>query len=1201
MEKHDSIDVVEMPALNPRQQKIYLGLKSLGPLPAAFYKDAVGIMGGSLIETKSYIIAHLARELDGSIRDIFSLLENKDKETSHMDIILRCLGKSDKSEFAIEWKEISSQFAGLAHRSKPHESPREVKRIIELWKKYEEIIYQLVGNYFALQKRLEIAIRIDSPTDQFLKVLPNMLELDASKLYFFKELKSGKWLDGLIKNGWYDVNQAPGVRKTKEGIVRERWFPLFYLENLSELFREGKDLELIPSVLDIICQISERHRMNQDLDNDNIWMSFTKTLVNIPNELVPLHVLDLIPIWLTTEFDAFFSSHDLLGELLPKFLNDSPTKDDIVKGERILLYLLDTKESESKDLDSEYLFRRASYESRIYLNWLENAQSKDELAKKVAKHCSVDCLLRVASILKKLVRDIPNGIADKFSIDDHEYKLKLSINNQENYLLLSCSGKYENGNEEKVLLSLSIQAFDDLSEFDIKEIIREELLTQGCNFLNSEFFYQSIDHLLDILFSFDNSLFETSISEYSRNYSHGKFSDVVLSFLKDILIEKGKSSPEQLSEVILAFTSKRFRLPIFRRLALYLIGEFWQSQNHLFWNEISINDEKGYFSDHRVWKDLYYLLNKNVKSFNLPEKEEIQKIIKGIPKDEIEEQYYDLWRLKWYSALSDDEFFKQDYLRLSNELQRTKQYYDKSGQVLFGRGSISPFSKDEILAMDNSKIIEKILSFRPQNGWEESDISGFSETIEAAVTENPEHFDQEIQSYKDVYFIYAYHLLNGFKRAWELKRKFSWSNVLNYCCEYASQDGFARQALKIENDRWNSTSDLVARAIGLLITSGTQHDENSFDEKYLPYAEKVLVKLCSKMDGDDKYDTSDMLYADYLLNSTNGIVLRAAFDLALRKARLMKTEETQSERLKPVSMELFESALQKNIIDIYIMCGWFFGQFHFLNKEWILDKLVNFNYVEEKLWKAFMGGYMLQNPPCSKEIYLLMLPHYKKAIESGCSFNHRSNKGVARHIFHFLYWEFESIDGNNLTTKLLDEGSSEMLSDYVSFLWEVSDKIPLTNSSERVAFRENVFLIWQRMMQRFRESTNGEDRKVLKSCIHLMSYWEKLDSKIFSLVIETVPFLEKDYEAHHLIDELNRLKESGEQPYTAIMIGEIFKKTLSISKPQYPMEDIQELTEFLYKQGDLKTKDIADFICEEYARSGNASLTRLFKLYNEVP
>ena len=63
--------------LDARQRAIYEGLKNIGEEIAAFYLDGLKILQDDNLQTSAYLLAHVAREIDGGLRDILSSDEGK--------------------------------------------------------------------------------------------------------------------------------------------------------------------------------------------------------------------------------------------------------------------------------------------------------------------------------------------------------------------------------------------------------------------------------------------------------------------------------------------------------------------------------------------------------------------------------------------------------------------------------------------------------------------------------------------------------------------------------------------------------------------------------------------------------------------------------------------------------------------------------------------------------------------------------------------------------------------------------------------------------------------------------------------------------------------------------------------------------------------------------------------------------------------
>ena len=134
------------------------------------------------------------------------------------------------------------------------------------------------------------------------------------------------WFDFLKEQGLFDPASNPDPVPVEDGFKIPYWGSLAYLEKLADHIGEGKCLEAIPEILGIIENVCKHPK-----DNYMTWYVFMKILKKIPNAEIPESLLHYIPEWFQTRFDTMSQSNALYEDLLPKFLNDEPTADDIKK------------------------------------------------------------------------------------------------------------------------------------------------------------------------------------------------------------------------------------------------------------------------------------------------------------------------------------------------------------------------------------------------------------------------------------------------------------------------------------------------------------------------------------------------------------------------------------------------------------------------------------------------------------------------------------------------------------------------------------------------------------------------------------------------------------------------------------------------------------------------------------------------------
>ena len=334
--------------LTPRQKKIYRNLQDIGPEIAAFYRDGVKMLRTDNFETAPYLLAHITREIDGGLRDILSSKEDKAKiqkqltkevlakigdyntlkeYKGHIASILAALGIDDidvlsnpddtSTRFAVRWLEISGNFSKFAHRHGPWKAPRNREEFEHLWYDFEEVLADLVGSYLNLLSRLDRILTYKAPTEEIIETLCNLLQSDARRAYFFRELKYPAWLKPLKKAGWFNPTENPLPYESPDtpGYYRiPVWYALEYVEKIAHHPECSVDVlvKIINTIVDNISDTRERienYHTNQRL----IEIIGTFPIERIESKHITFMSAALKYGWVSRE----------IGEtILPKFLRE---------------------------------------------------------------------------------------------------------------------------------------------------------------------------------------------------------------------------------------------------------------------------------------------------------------------------------------------------------------------------------------------------------------------------------------------------------------------------------------------------------------------------------------------------------------------------------------------------------------------------------------------------------------------------------------------------------------------------------------------------------------------------------------------------------------------------------------------------------------------------------------------------------------
>lgn len=981
------------------------------------------------------------------------------------------------------------------------------------------------------------------------------------------------WFNFLKTEGYFDPDKNPEPIQVQDGFQIPYWEVLGYLEKLAIQINQGKETELIDELLAVIKNVSEHPK-----DNYRTWYIFIKILSNIPNENIPNEILHFIPVWLSGKFDTMLQTSELCDKLLPKFLNDEPTPADIEKAEIILDYLFQVEKTNVQEGVWEN-GKGDSYRSKLYLHFLADKFEKRNITPKVVKYCSSDFILNLGRTIKFLLLDYPQGVNTLLKDGDKEYEIKIHVDKEN--LLVSSKLK-----DCEVSAISTLSNWEEKSETELKQELVSILKELNINYIPTDEYDDVLKRLnfalntdLTSVFGFD------SIRKLGGRYSRSdKALNVFSLIFRDLLDEKVNQNPEEGLKILKTLCyDRKYCLPFYERISLYVICENWETAKSLFFEFIKDNDALHLFSIYKYQKELYDLLNRNQNALNDDEIKIIENIIEQGKQDEIEEQsreHNEYWKLGWYSALKDTELFKDKYLSLSKALNITSEHYESLGEVKFRSGSVSPISKDDLLEKSNQEIADYIKTFSPKRIFDEPSVSGLAEIFGALIGADPEKFATEIESYQDIPYIYSYRMLNAFGEAWKKRKTFDWEKVLHYCLATLKSPKFYSNELQIENDDWHAKSDWVVGSIANLLTDGLQNDEHSFDFNLLPIAKEIIQIIVSNLKKVEDLEETNMDYQTYSLNSTAGKSLRALFTYSLYRARNLFKYEDHGKWENDIK-SLYEDALKNGILDAFILEGMYFGQFYFLDKNWIIEQVKQHYKSKDREWLAFMGGFVFSSPLFNKELYTIFYPHYERVIDNHIRLKNFNNNGLVRHLTAFYFWKYETLSSKKLLFKFVNQASPDEVGKLIHFIWQQEPYPKTLSELEQQEFQQIIVELWKYLADKYENSSIEDEQKNLATLSNWIVFVPELNDIYTNLILKSCKHIDKTYSTHELLENLVTLMTKGNPNTTAKSIGEIIS---SLNFKDYVVdldEDfITDLVSFLFAHGQ---KQIATEFCNTMA------------------
>ena len=336
------------PKLNARQREIHQNLKSIGPEIAAYYLDGIRILQREDLETAASLLAHVAREIDGGLRDILSSDEAKSHIQSqltesllvklgnyselkdrkgHIASILAALGIDDalaflftddvRVDFAIRWINVSTQFHKFVHRHGAWRFPRAREEFEVLWYEFEGILSNLVGSFLDLLNRLDRIRAYKEPTREIRSTLHNLLGSEERRAHFFRKLEFPTWLEPLKEDGWFDPDRNPMPQESPDQpgyYYSPRWHALEYVVRIST-HPECP----VNTLVDVVNAITDESR--ERIDNGRTDLDTVKIINTFPIDRIKSQYITFMGAALKSSQKYGLMDQEIGQTILPKLLD----------------------------------------------------------------------------------------------------------------------------------------------------------------------------------------------------------------------------------------------------------------------------------------------------------------------------------------------------------------------------------------------------------------------------------------------------------------------------------------------------------------------------------------------------------------------------------------------------------------------------------------------------------------------------------------------------------------------------------------------------------------------------------------------------------------------------------------------------------------------------------------------------------------
>ena len=1091
--------------LDPHQSEISQNLERIAPLFAAFYRDWVRMRRSTNFQCRSYILAHLAREVDSGLRGALSTKQGRkrmQKRLQKEDLgdlkehigyivsIMEALGVSDFCLRVEQWIQTVKDLANLTHRDRDQEAKLLRSEVESLWPKVEELWVYLVGSYLKLLNRVDRiwAYKDEPPVDDQIKeALRNLLKFDGINKYFFDKLESPAWLNPLKEDGCFDPGENPAPQEDPNQLgefYTPTWHALEYVAKVAGHPDSPVDI-LVNIVNDLITSAGDhRNRINNKWTD---WQTI-KIISTLPMDQIKCRHITFMGTALKTKWKSGLVDQEIVQRILPKLLEAG--------AKELVLILL-----------------KVMFDSKVV------EERCDAKITEAAKESTLD-LLRAMFGAESMNHEI---ITD---VETYEPK---SVNREITYMQEHCLRDVLKEHGESIAKLCGIKA----ANIPIEQI--QNLIAEGVT-------------------SFDRiQLVGTEPSDTPRE----SYAELLVEFVNRVLqFIEPTSITETLEDLLQAPQT------IIRRIAMTAVTYHYSDLKRMFWQW------KGNPLEEASLKpELYQLIQTNCIEFKESEIEQIldwtelaQYTSLFARGDEARSKAAAHKKREWLSALLEtgNEKVIAAYKKYEQINPAPIEHPGFNRWTEIWAGSTSPLTVEKLSSLSNAQIAEYLINFKETEVFRKSDPTerGLAQTLEKSVAANPQKFTDNLLPFQDVRTLYQSSLLRGFQDAWRDKKDFDWAVLLEFIHQILLSEQFWSEKYE---DGLNCRNWVLAAAADL-ISDGTQDDTHAFDAQLLPLAKSILLILVEKAEPSVFTPTDSSLDA---LSSDRGKVFSAMVNYALRFACLndVELEFRWSHSIRANFTKRLDRSVESSLEFSYTL-GFYLLDLLSLDEQWVFDNIDRiFPQQDEGHWQAAFSGYLLR-PGVREEFYSLLKAHghYQKALSTHFD-DTAVLDGLVRHICTGWIEDSESLDDKtSLIYQLIHSGNPNLLACMVYFFSRRAD-----NLSDKVKVK--VIPAWRALFEVLSQhSDQVKYQEVLSPLSQWIGLIDEIDDEVLAWIKVSINSLDKVPTLLKVIEALQKHVLITPEKVGKIYL-EIPKRREMWFLGQTQRNEVEETVRILYKKG----------------------------------
>jgi hypothetical protein len=660
-----------------------------------------------------------------------------------------------------------------------------------------------------------------------------------------------------------------------------------------------------------------------------------------------------------------------------------------------------------------------------------------------------------------------------------------------------------------------------------------------------------------------SSLWQPAIEDHEQNKHRNNAENVLIQAYRDSLDGYINTRPIEASKYVKDMVVSKYQT--IQRIAIHIISNNY----HLFVDTANqIIDMKYLDSNYR--HEMWHFLNKNYPNFSISQKKKILDLISSITRRDDKGEYHAgasaYNKAIWLSAIKDFGNMEASiYVNNTDIAKAEPNNPDFSSYMSVGWGGPgSPKTIEELQALSIDELVQELSHYKDTGRFDEPGLEGLVKVVKQLVKTDPLEISLNLPKFVDLDLAYVYEIIEAYKDLWTEKTKLPWDDIwqklLEFCLDVISQDSLWDSENTKQRDSFVANRYWIVSSIGRLIEAGTKSDEHSFDEKYLPKAEKILAYLLCRENGNEYKNDSDAVSIS--INSPRGQCLEALINLTLRSCRILDKKNNKNHSDSWLHFQNYydselDRADSKNPeYEFATLVTNYLSNFLYMDKQWVLDNLNRiFDQSHYLKWLCAMQGYAYVGI-IYQEIYKYLKEHgdLLKVLDDENLKSKVEEKAIQNIAIAYIN-DFETFhEDGSLINVLINRNIHEEINHLIWFMWTL-------RKQDHKILQTKIYELWPKILKNINLSKK-EGRRTASDLCQWAFFVDNIDEDRLKLLLAIAPYSDEAHNSYELLKSISKI--SNTQAFEAY---EIWMKMLEGSTPDYPEEAIKNIFINLLKLG----------------------------------